>query len=94
LGAPQLSGDQGFDGAAPVAEISVNLKIDTQRVGLNLRENGFGAARVSGAFADRKGASVSKPTFKFIVPFPPGGATDPVAHGADNKYCCTQYSDL
>ena len=36
--------NQGFDGTAPVAEISLNLKIDMHRVGLNLCKNGFGAA--------------------------------------------------
>lgn len=36
--------NQGFDGTAPVAEISLNLKIDMQGVRLNLCKNGFGAA--------------------------------------------------
>jgi hypothetical protein len=40
--------NQGFDGTAPVAEISLNLKIDMQRVGLNLCKNGFGAAYRAG----------------------------------------------
>jgi hypothetical protein len=36
--------NQGFDWPAPVTEISVNLKIGVQRVGLNLRKSGLGAA--------------------------------------------------
>jgi hypothetical protein len=36
--------NQGFDGSAPVTEISVNLKMYVQRVGLNLRKSGLGAA--------------------------------------------------
>jgi hypothetical protein len=36
--------NQGFDGPAPVTEVSVNLKIDVQRVGLNLHKSGLGAA--------------------------------------------------
>ncbi len=36
--------NQGFDRPAPVAEKSVNLKIGTERVGLNLGYNGRGAA--------------------------------------------------
>jgi hypothetical protein len=42
--------NQGFDGPAPVTEVSVNLKIDVQRVWFNLRKSGLGAtywARVS-----------------------------------------------
>jgi hypothetical protein len=35
--------NQGFDGSAPVTEISVNLKIYVQRVGLNLCKSGLGA---------------------------------------------------
>jgi hypothetical protein len=43
--------DHGFYRPAPVADISVNLKIDVQRMGLNLCKDRFGAAywaRVSG----------------------------------------------
>jgi hypothetical protein len=36
--------NQGFDGPAPVTEVSVNLEIAVQRVGGNLRKNGLGAA--------------------------------------------------
>jgi hypothetical protein len=36
--------NQGFDGSAAATEVSVNLKIDVQRVGLNLCKNGLGAA--------------------------------------------------
>jgi hypothetical protein len=36
--------DQGFDGPAPVTAVSVNLKPNVQRMGLNLRKRGFGAA--------------------------------------------------
>jgi hypothetical protein len=36
--------NQGFDGPAPVTEVSVNLKIDVQRVGFNLCKGGLGAA--------------------------------------------------
>jgi hypothetical protein len=36
--------NQGFDGSAPVTEISVNPKIYVQRVGLNLCKSGLGAA--------------------------------------------------
>jgi hypothetical protein len=36
--------NQGFDGSAPVTEVSVNLKIYVQRVGLNLCKGGLGAA--------------------------------------------------
>ena len=36
--------NQGFDGPAPVTEVSVNFKVDVQRVRLNLRKRGFDAA--------------------------------------------------
>jgi hypothetical protein len=36
--------NQGFDGSAPVTEVSVNLKIYVQRVGLHLCKGGLGAA--------------------------------------------------
>ena len=36
--------NQGFDGSAPVTEVSVNLKIYVQRVGLNLCKGGLEAA--------------------------------------------------
>jgi hypothetical protein len=36
--------NQGFDGPAPVTEVSANLKIDVQRVGFNLCKSGLGAA--------------------------------------------------
>jgi hypothetical protein len=36
--------DQRFDGPAPFAAVSVNLKIDVQRVGLNLCKGGLGPA--------------------------------------------------
>jgi hypothetical protein len=36
--------NQGFDGTAPVTEVSVDLKIDVQRVGFILCKNGLGAA--------------------------------------------------
>jgi hypothetical protein len=36
--------NQGFDWPAAVTKVSVNLKIDVQRVGLNLRKSGLGAA--------------------------------------------------
>jgi hypothetical protein len=35
---------QGFDGPAPVTEVSVNLKVDVQRVRLDLCQRGLGAA--------------------------------------------------
>ena len=38
------SHDQGLDGPASVAEISVYLEIDVQGVGNTLRKSGFGAA--------------------------------------------------
>ncbi len=36
--------DQGFDGAAPVTDVSVNFKLGVQRVRLNLCKSGLGAA--------------------------------------------------
>jgi hypothetical protein len=36
--------NQGFDGPTPVTEVSVNLKIEVQRVRLNLRKSGLGTA--------------------------------------------------
>jgi hypothetical protein len=36
--------DQGFDGSALFAEVAVNLEIDVQRMGLDLRKSGFYAA--------------------------------------------------
>ena len=41
---PRPKHNQGFDGPAPVAEKSMNFKIGTERVGLNLGYNGRGAA--------------------------------------------------
>jgi hypothetical protein len=43
-GPPRAKYDQGFDGPAAVTEVSVNLKIDVQRVGLDLCKSGLGAA--------------------------------------------------
>jgi hypothetical protein len=41
---PRAKHDQGFDGAAPVAEISMNLEVDVQRMGFNLCKSGLGTA--------------------------------------------------
>jgi hypothetical protein len=41
---PRAKHNQGFDGTTPVTEVSVDLKIDVQRVGLILCKNGLGAA--------------------------------------------------
>jgi hypothetical protein len=40
--------NQGFDGPAPVTAVSVNLKIEVQRVGFDLCKNGLGAAYWAG----------------------------------------------
>ena len=36
--------NQGFDGPAPVTKVSVNIKMDVQRVRLNLCKGGLGSA--------------------------------------------------
>jgi len=41
---PRAKHNQGFDATTPVTEVSVDLKIDVQRVGLILCKNGLGAA--------------------------------------------------
>jgi hypothetical protein len=41
---PRAKHDQGFDGAAPVTEVSMNLKVDVQRMGFNLCKSGLGTA--------------------------------------------------
>jgi hypothetical protein len=43
-GPPRAKHDQGFDGAAPVTEISMNLKVDVQRMRFNLGKSGLGTA--------------------------------------------------
>jgi hypothetical protein len=43
-GAPRAKHNQRFDGPAAIAKVSVNIKIDVQRVGLNLRKSGLSAA--------------------------------------------------
>jgi hypothetical protein len=43
-GPRRAKNDQGFDRAAQVAEVSVNLKVDVEGMGLNLRKSGLGAA--------------------------------------------------
>jgi len=43
-GAPRAAHNEGFNWPAPVTDVSVNLKIDVQRVGLNLCKSGLGAA--------------------------------------------------
>jgi hypothetical protein len=43
-GAPRAKHNQGFDGAAAVTKVSVNIKIDVQRVRLNLCKSGLGSA--------------------------------------------------
>src|SRR6202453_1128797 len=39
--APRAKHNQGFDGPAPVTKVSVNIKIDVQRVRLNLCKSGL-----------------------------------------------------
>src|SRR5271155_5830995 len=43
-GAPRAKHNQRLDGPAAIAKVSVNIKIDVQRVGLNLRKSGLSAA--------------------------------------------------
>jgi len=43
-GAPQATHNQGLDRSALVTKVSVNIKIDVQRVGLNLRKSRLGSA--------------------------------------------------
>jgi len=43
-GAPGTKHNHGFDRTALVTKVSVNIKIDVQRMGLNLCKLGFGAA--------------------------------------------------
>jgi hypothetical protein len=43
-GPPRAKDNQRFDWPAPAAEVSVNLKIDVQRVGLDLCKCGLGTA--------------------------------------------------
>jgi hypothetical protein len=43
-GAPRPKHNQRFDGPAPVTKVPVNIKIEVQRVGLNLCKSSLGSA--------------------------------------------------
>jgi hypothetical protein len=47
-GAPRPKHNQRLDGSAPVTKVSVNIKVDVQRVGLNLCKSGLGSAYGAG----------------------------------------------
>src|SRR5208283_1067843 len=44
FGAPQAKHNQGFDGSAPITDVSMNFKIAVQRVPLDLGQGSLGAA--------------------------------------------------